>query len=373
MHVSLLRFVYRCLSRIRRVLLPKRTDALDVRTLAREVLRGKQLVAVDVGAANGLLPHWLWLDGIAQIFQVEPRADACADLEAARKCSRHPEMYTVVQEGLSGEGGKRTLYVSNAPTGASLLRPAPESDPDCAPYVDPNYVYPFTELAIETKSLAAVMQERGESRIDMVKLDIQGAELEVLKGLGEGLRRDLLAVELEIGMHAFYPPEARFPAVEAFMNECGLELFDVRVARAHQQHQGRDDYYQREIFSVYENSPTVSARIWEFDALYFRKRSDVLRRGDPDLARRMMVAYITYNYFAEAHYLVQAGCDKGLFTIPEAESLQQAVVDLHAVRLRRPWLADTAFLRWVRTRLYPFVPRSAPRWCQYMYQGYPNG
>lgn len=282
-------------------------------------------------------------------------------------------MFTVVRAALSGEGGRRTLYVSNVPTGTSLLAPAPETDPDCMHYVDPNYIYPITEELIDTRSLSSVMTERDEPRIDLVKLDIQGAELEVLKGLDAGMQLDLLGVEIEIGMHEFYPPEARFPAVQAFMADCGMELFDVRVARTHQQHQGRGDYYQREVFSVYENSPTVSARIWEFDAVYFRKRSWILERGDPALVRRMLIAYATYNYFAEAYSLVTQASERGILSAEEGGRLKRAIVDLHAVRLYHSWLADTALLRWVRTKMYRLTPRSAPRWCQYMYQGYPNG
>lgn len=355
------------------MLFPKPTDKLDCVKLGADIRGQQRFVAVDVGAANGLLPHWQWLDGVAHVFQIEPRIDACKELEALRVASRFPDMYTVIAAALSGEGGPRTLYVTNAPTGTSLLPPARESDQDCTRYVDPAYIFPITEQVIDTRSLVTVMHEQGESRIDLIKLDIQGAELEVLKGLGTAMRRDLLAVELEVGMHALYPREARFSAVEEYMSECNMELFDVRVARVHQQYQGSHDYYQKQVFSVYGNTPTISARLWEFDALYFRKRSDVLRRGDPELVCRMLIAYSTYNYFAEAYTLIDDAEKKAILSRPEADRLQQAIVDLHHVRLYRPWLADTPTLRWFRNKIYPFVPRSAPRWCQYMYQNYPNG
>jgi hypothetical protein len=87
----------------------------------------------------------------------------------------------------------------------------------------------------------------------------------------------------------------------------------------------------------------------------------------------MLIVYSTYNYFAEAYSLVADARDRALFSATEAARLQQAIVDLHHVRLYRPWLADTRLLRWARSKIYPFAPRSAPRWCQYMYQGYPNG
>src|SRR5262245_7817286 len=89
---------------------------------ARSLLGDQPFIAVDVGAANGLLPHWESLDGVAEIVQVEPRPDSCADLRNRAAASAAPSRYHVVQAALSEGGGKRTLFVSNAPTGSSLLR-----------------------------------------------------------------------------------------------------------------------------------------------------------------------------------------------------------------------------------------------------------
>src|SRR5204863_9695047 len=111
----------------------------------------------DVGAANGLLPHWVSLDGIAHIYQIEPREDACAELERENAKSVTPDLYRVLRAGVSGTDGPRTLYVSNAPTGTSLLPPDPASVPDCGDYVDPEYLFPITEQTIQTQTLATLM------------------------------------------------------------------------------------------------------------------------------------------------------------------------------------------------------------------------
>lgn len=371
--MPLLSRIYRIANRIRKVVSPRRTDALDPRLVGREILGDGRFVAVDIGAANGLLPHWQWLDGVANVYQIEPRADACRELEEANTRSPRPELYRVIQAAVSGQDGLRTLYVSNAPTGASLLRTDPASVPDCADYVDLDYLYPMTEQPIETQSLATLLREHGETQVDLVKLDTQGTELEVLRGLGGQLTPDVLGVELEIGMHAFYPKEARFCAVEQFMESIQFELFDLRVARVALPKGKRFDWYQREVFGVYCNSPTVSARIWEVDAIYFRKRSTLLAERDAAKLRRMILVYCTYNFFAEAYSLAEKGEAEGVLGASEVAQLRQLIVDLHHVRHYRPWLADTPFYRWVRNKAYAIAPRSAPRWCQYMYQDYPNG
>jgi len=125
---------------------------------ARRLLGDQPFIAVDVGAANGLLPHWESLDGVADIVQVEPRGDSCADLRNRAGARATPSRYHVVQAALSEGGGKRTLFVSNAPTGSSLLRIDPAASPDCRDYIDLTYLYPITEVPIDTVTLTHVLE-----------------------------------------------------------------------------------------------------------------------------------------------------------------------------------------------------------------------
>jgi FkbM family methyltransferase len=358
---------------VRRLLFPRRTDVMTTDGLLREILGKQRFVAVDVGAANGLLPHWEILNRAAEVYQIEPRQDACIELEGTNLSMGLSESRHVICAGVAGSDGPRTLYVANAPTGSSILQFETESEADCGDYRDPNYLHPITEKVIETRRLSSLMRERSETRVDLIKLDIQGAELEGLRGLGPELLPNLLGAELEVGLHGLYPSEARFPAVEQFMSDIGLELFDVRVARIRRPLRGNYGGYETEIFAVDANSPTIAARIWELDAIYFRKKSVLLARGNADEIRRMAVVYATYNYYSEAYSLVEKAEQAKILDVETADRLRQALVDLHHVSNYRPWLANNAFWRKVRSIGMRLAPRNAPRWCQHMYQSYPSG
>jgi FkbM family methyltransferase len=371
--MSRARRLYLAADAIRRRVAPRRTDSLSPARLLRDILADERFVAIDVGAANGLLPHWELFNSVAEVYQIEPRADACVELERQNREAGLGGTRHVVRAGVASTDGTRTLYVSNAPTGTSLFKHDPAVAVDCADYVDPAYLFPITEQPIETRRLSSLMQEVGEPRVDLIKLDIQGAELEALRGLGVERIASLLGAELEVGMHGFYPPEARFPAIEQFASDNGLELFDVRVARVRRPFQGEYGGYETEIFSVDPNSPTIAARIWELDAIYFRKKSLLLADGDAGTIRRMIVAYLGYNYFSEAHSLVCKTEQAGILAAEEASGLRQAIIDLHFVTNYRPWLANTPFWRRVRSIGARLAPRNAMRWCQHMYQAYPNG
>jgi FkbM family methyltransferase len=341
--------------------------------VAKSILGMQDLVAIDVGAANGLLPHWEALDGVANIYQVEPRAQACRELNEANERRRDPSLYKVIQTALSEKGGPSTLYVTNAPTGSSLLPIDVEASRDCSEYVDRTYLYPIVEETINTETLATVMGGLGRSRSDMIKLDAQGTELQILHGFGQTNCQNLLGIEIEIGLHEFYPPECGLEAILPFMRSCGLELFDARAARVHRPFSNDHSYYQRKVFSVHENSPSISARIWEFDAVFFRRKSLLIDSGDADALRRMALVYCVYNYFSEAYDLLEKAEVIGLFTNSDAEHLKRQVIELHRLKCYHAFLADTPGMERWRRMLYRIAPRSAPRWCQYMYQNYPNG
>jgi FkbM family methyltransferase len=356
-----------------RYLSPGRYGLVHSRSYARELIGSQRLVAVDVGAANGLLPHWHSLDGVAQIYQIDPRVEACRELEAInRKCSR-PDLYKVLCAAVAGTEGPRTLYVSNAPTGTSLFAPDFSAAADAGAYLSDEYFFPITEQTIETRTLSSIFDELGEPQVDLVKLDIQGAELEALKGLGEARLGALLGVELEIGMTGIYPEAAEFSAIHEFMTAHGFELYDIRVARSRLPYRGRHGAFQTEIFSTYENSPTISARVWEFDAVYFKKRSLLLEQKDGARIRRAAACFHVYNFFAEAYSLIESAEKPKIFSEREAASLKDLLVTIHRVRESRPWLANKRFWNWVRRLGSRVAPRSAPRWCQYMYQDYPSG
>jgi FkbM family methyltransferase len=356
-----------------RYLSPARYGLLHSKRYMRELIGSQRLVAIDVGAANGLLPHWHSLDGVAQIYQVDPRADACQELEAINRQGGNPDLHKVICAAVAGTEGPRTLYVSNAPTGTSLFAPDFSSAADAGAYLSEDYLFPIVEQVIETRTLQSIFDELGEANADLIKLDIQGAELEALRGLGESRLKDLLGVELEVGLAGLYHEAADFSAVQAFMARRGFELYDVRVARSRLPYRGKPGAFQTEIFSTYENSPTISARVWEFDVVYFKKRSLLLEEGDIDKLRRMAMCYLVYNFFAEAYSLIESAQELRIVTEPEATSLKSLIVTIHRVRESRPWFANNRFWTWARRLGMRIAPRSAPRWCQYMYQDYPSG
>ena len=351
------------IGKIRNARLQKRVNG--VQPIIRAVLGAQKLVCLDVGAAFGLIPHWRTLEQTGSFILVEPTPET---RELLKK--QYPSAnFKIVGDAVTERGGKRTLYVTHVTTGSSLLKP----DVDLVvEYCGEDYVHPMREVEIETRNLSVVLDEINEPRIDLMKLDIQGAELEVLRG-AESRMQHVLGAELEVGMPGGYHDQPKFGEIDTFMKKHGLELFDLRVLRHHRIRNEKTDYYQRKVFSVFGEVPTISARIWEVDAVWFRSPALLLAQKDAAALRRMITIYCTYCFFTDAWRLVETALELKILKSEEAESLKTGIVSWHRSLHYRFWHSPHPFFGLVRKVLYKLSPRSAPHWAQYMYYAYPSG
>lgn len=321
---------------------------------AATILGDVDCIAVDCGAARGLLPHWRNLLGIASLFLFEPDESAHAgifrslDAHGYQK-SRDPKV-EVIGKALSARGGPRVLHVTNVPTGSSLF----ELDLEFAlEYADRSYFLPMRDVSIETHTLADALPKQQAPHIDMMKLDTQGAELEILQGLDDERMRNILSIETEIAMHRATRGQPTFADVQAFMDARDMELFDLVPKRSHLKYSGNDDY-QRAIFGTYANAPTVAPRLWELDAMYFKKPEVVLAARDAASVRRLCLAYCIYGFFAHAHRLLDRALAAGVIDASVRDRLQPAIVEWHR-RLHR----TTAALNVVERAIYKLIDRVA--------------
>lgn len=344
----------------------------DLRAAVDGMLGTTRLDAVDVGAALGAPTHWGWLQGPVHLHLVEPRADAAEQLRGMYAGTNWAARCHVHQVALSGKAGTTTLHVSKAPTGSSLFELDLDLPVDAAGYLDRDYLYPLQKTDITTTTLAALLAGAGASAAHMVKLDVQGAELDVLTGLGADMTKDLVCVETEAGLHGLYRDGSGFAEIHAYLANQGLELYDVRPARTYLPGPDGPLHHQATL-GVVANSPTMAAKLWEFDAIFFRRRSDVLARRDPAMLRRLLVAYATYNYYAEALHLCSQAADSGLVPRDEAARLKALVQRIHRLKAMRPWYLDSPLNRFLLRIADRFAPRNSTRWCQHTFQQYPNG
>jgi FkbM family methyltransferase len=316
----------------------------------KEVLGGATLVVADVGAANGVLPHFRAVQEVATFYLFEPEGAAYRRLveEYARDSRTNVH---VVNTALASRQGERTLHVANQATGSSLLRPRTNA----TDYTISSYFFPLREVQIHTNRLADVLDTAGETALHMIKIDVQGAELEVLEGLDDARASTLISAQVEVGMPGSYENQPSLADVERWMGKHGLALFDLEPARATLMLDGDSNAYHTRVFNTFRRSPSVRARLWEVEAFYFRKEELVLESGDADTVRRLMAAYAVHGFFAHAHSLAGKAHVAGILEKRAARALEESLVSWHAASLGTsiPERAKRTFKRMLHKALTP--------------------
>ena len=361
-----------------RRLLEKRRRAKEAMLLpAKKAILGSQsMVGVDVGSAGGLQPHWRAYEGVLDFYLFEPHQESYEKLKAQFAASVHSNLFHVLPIGLSEKGGERTLYMLNCATGSSIYPVNTESE---FASFDNTYVYPIREIQIQTRSLSDVLTEQNVEKVDIIKLDVQGAELEILQGMGTVRRKGLLLIEAEVnicsGVVNNIGPYAGGPTwgkIDTMLTTDGMRLLDVSIAREYRPKGGDSDWYQREIFNVYQNSPSLSARSWEADVVYVRDWRQLINDRDALSIRKLALALCGYRFFSEAYFMIEKAEESGVLEAIEANVIKKNIIAWHGAS-RYLWQGRGFIWGLVRSLLRLTRISQLLRWKQYMWFDYPNG
>lgn len=188
----------------------------------RRHLGDDRITLIDVGARAGIHGRWDRLHPLLSVVGFEPDAQECRRLNEA--LSRLPYAAQFVPCAL-GEPGRATarLYLCRSPGSSSLFEPNFPFVGDFA-YGPEMAVVGTAEVPVST--LDEVCAARGIAP-DCLKIDVQGAELDVLRGATNALRRSKF-VELEVEFNPQYRDQPLFADVDAFLRQEGYRLLALR-------------------------------------------------------------------------------------------------------------------------------------------------
>jgi FkbM family methyltransferase len=175
--------------------------------------RGFEARAIlDVGAFDG---RWSQLAAepfpSARFFLVEPQVEMKASLDAF--CERHPGSRWFLA-GAGAAAGELSLTIRDDHAGSSFLG---------RPSLDEERAGRQRKAPIIT--IDSLLEDAAIPMPDLVKLDVQGFELEALKG-GQRLFGHVEVFILEMSFFRFWPGMPLFHEAIAFMAERGYYAYD---------------------------------------------------------------------------------------------------------------------------------------------------
>ena len=93
--------------------------------------------------------------------------------------------------------------------------------------LEPIEQYEITKtVEISVTTLDQFVDKSGEDLPDFLKLDVEGSQLDILKGGGRTLDQ-VLGIELEVWFTRIYEDQPLFSDITDFLEEKGFELIDV--------------------------------------------------------------------------------------------------------------------------------------------------
>jgi FkbM family methyltransferase len=170
---------------------------------------------VDIGAHVGewsLLVHTVFPE--ASVLMLEAQESKAPALDKIGRAHPGKISHRIALLGPENRDSVPFNECDNAPTGSSVLA-FTSREP-----------LKFHVVQRRMEALDSVLASTGLARPDFLKLDVQGFELEILKGAPNALAT-AEAVLLELSTIAQYEAAPLFHEVVAFMNSQGYHVFDI--------------------------------------------------------------------------------------------------------------------------------------------------
>jgi FkbM family methyltransferase len=226
----------------------------------------RPLTVVDAGARWGVPSAWQWFGSHAQVFGFEPDVEEAARLGEQYAGDPSTHIFPVA---LGRAPGAVPLYVTQDASGSSFFPPIdmPRHRHTVGDRVR-------TVIDVDTTSLDVWLETAGCGPVDAIKLDVQGAELEILQGARTALAgtRMILA---EVHLNEMYEGAPLFGEVDAYLRGQGFELWRFPVVAHYAAGLTRTDIVDRVDVHWYSSWPAPLAAgpgqaIWA-DALYVKR------------------------------------------------------------------------------------------------------
>lgn len=187
----------------------------------QRLLQGQRVTGIlDAGASHGRISGKLLRRfPQADVFAFEPNSRYGDILQQYARVEPRFHPYFIA---LSDEKGRARLNLTATPGSTSLLTPNPRMR---ELFRADASIESSTEVDVTT--IDDWVQSTGSPAIQVMKFDIQGAELKALRGATRTLRESTSLIYIELWFNPGYEGAALYGEVDSFLRSQGFMLFDI--------------------------------------------------------------------------------------------------------------------------------------------------
>ena len=242
-----------------------------IQNLLEPILSGQSISLLDIGAANGIAPRWHRFKQHINYFGVEP--DPRSEHSVLLKNSKSEfKSETLITKALWSSEGTIQLNLCRKPMTSSTFKP---NEQFASLFPDATRFDVMESIELPSTTIDIISTELNQN-FDVIKLDIQGAELEVLKGSTTAIN-NVLAAEIEVEFHHLYEGQPLFDKIFNLMKQQNFEFIDF--------------------VSLYRWAPirhTGLGQLTFADALFMRSPELISESSDTSLIRRYATVCAIY-------------------------------------------------------------------------------
>ena len=211
---------------------------------------------------------------LSKIIGFEIEKDACDEMnsKAAKGIKYYPH-------ALGEKNERRKLYITEHPMCTSLYKPI-EILPKL--YQNLQFMNLKKETEIETITLDTFAEQYSIEDVDFIKIDVQGAELDIFKG-GKKLLNNVLKIVCEVEFIPLYQDQPLFADVTKFLNQNDF-MFNKFVGIA-----GRTLKP-----TIFNNDLNVPSQLMWSDAIFIKQIEKIQTLSNEKLLKLSLLAAV-YN------------------------------------------------------------------------------
>jgi FkbM family methyltransferase len=180
-------------------------------------LKNEKGIVVDIGAADGIISLMFSDFFKTKIYSFEPIKKTFNQL---LENTKHDKSIKQINKALGEKKGKMAINITNRITSSSFFPIQKEIKDE---FLASNILYVNAEEVIISKLDEEI--PKGE-KVHLIKIDVQGFELEVLKGSIDTLKHTSIIL-VEMQNHTIYSGAPKYFEIDCFLREHNFTLYNM--------------------------------------------------------------------------------------------------------------------------------------------------
>ena len=240
-----------------------------------ESLRQQPLGFIDIGARGGVSELVRPIASKTAVLGFEPDRAEAARLKSSHEANPHWHAFEIETTAVAGNKGEREFFETARGLNSSLLRPSADF---AQRYQVPGFAVDRVRPC-EVDTLDSLLFTKRDDVLpygELLKIDAQGAELEILQGSSRLLSERTVAIICEVSFCELYEQQPLFGDVAKYLGERGFDFYGFQALSHRASHLRHLNL---------QSSNSWIQRLIHGDAVFFRK--DVFDQSDDARMHRL--------------------------------------------------------------------------------------